>query len=172
MLATSPTCNNYRSTFYVTHMISHTRLPLIYSVCVEKIGKPWNEAILDGQRRKGKGEGIHVPKSRYLAILMVRDGQTDSWTKVITLLLVHVHGTTPLQVHVMILYLNEYLPLWLWRTCTRVKVVILYVQLSVSMLAVTCVPTCSLYIENGVLWDSIFFRFGMYGFAEMVCSKC
>ena len=69
-----------------------------------------------------------MPKSRYLTILMVRDGQTDRWTKVITLLLVHVHGTTPLQVHVTILYLNEYLPSWLWRTCTRVKVVHTYMQ--------------------------------------------
>ena len=97
VLTTSPTCNNYGSTFYVTHVISHTRLPLFSRVCVEKIGEPGNEAISDGQRRKGKGEGIHVPKSQYLAILMVRNGQTDGWTKVITLLLVHVHGTTPLQ---------------------------------------------------------------------------
>ena len=117
-------------------------------MCVEKIGEPGNEAISDGQRRKGKGEGIHVPKSRYLAILMVRDGQTDRWTKVITLLLVHVHGTTPLQVHVTILYLNKYLPLWLWCTCTRVKVVILYVQLSVTMLAVTYLhAVCILKME-------------------------
>ena len=85
---------------------------------------------------------------------MVRDGQIDRWTEEITLLLVHVHGTTPLQVHVMILYLNEYLPLWLWRTCTRVKVVIFVC--AIVCYHVSCyIPTWTLYIENGMLWDSI-----------------
>ena len=58
------------------------------------------------------------------------------------------------------LYLNEYLPLWSWRTCTRIKVVILHVQLSVTMLAVTYLhAVCILKME----------RYGIQFFSDLEC---